>query len=132
MFYHLCYEGSVDLGAITDLNDRLAVEVQITEFGQVPKKLFQRPHPSRSKGGGVMTFLPSSSDPDSLSESDSSKLLKKGRLGSGGGGGGCYRFFIIIVFYVFFLTVNCLIYFIIHFLAIYLSIYLSYIIHCFF
>ncbi|XP_063849443.1 protein FAN-like isoform X3 [Scylla paramamosain] len=47
VFYHLCYEGSVDLGAVTDLNDRLALEVQITEFGQVPKQLFSRPHPAR-------------------------------------------------------------------------------------
>lgn len=47
VFYHLCYEGSVDLGAVTDLNDRLALEVQITEFGQVPKQLFLRPHPAR-------------------------------------------------------------------------------------
>lgn len=53
LFYHLCYEGSVDLGAITDLNDRLALEVQITEFGQVPKQLFGRPHPRRSRSYGL-------------------------------------------------------------------------------
>lgn len=53
MFYHLCYEGAVDLAAITDLNDRLALEVQITEFGQVPKQLFSRPHPPRSRSYGL-------------------------------------------------------------------------------
>ncbi|ROT77640.1 Protein FAN [Penaeus vannamei] len=53
LFYHLCYEGSVDLAAITDLNDRLALEVQITEFGQVPKQLFLKPHPQRSRSFGV-------------------------------------------------------------------------------
>ncbi|XP_042221981.1 protein FAN-like [Homarus americanus] len=53
LFYHLCYEGSVDLAAITDLNDRLALEVQITEFGQVPKQLFSRPHPKRSRSYGL-------------------------------------------------------------------------------
>ncbi|XP_047487982.1 protein FAN-like [Penaeus chinensis] len=53
LFYHLCYEGSVDLAAITDLNDRLALEVQITEFGQVPKQLFSKPHPQRSRSFGV-------------------------------------------------------------------------------
>ncbi|XP_076040133.1 protein FAN-like isoform X1 [Oratosquilla oratoria] len=53
LFYHLCYEGSVDLGEITDLNDRLALEVQITEFGQIPKQLLSQPHPRRSRGLGL-------------------------------------------------------------------------------
>ncbi|XP_045592665.1 protein FAN-like isoform X4 [Procambarus clarkii] len=57
LFYHLCYEGSVDLAAITDLNDRLALEVQITEFGQVPKQLFCRPHPRRSRSYGLYDSL---------------------------------------------------------------------------
>ncbi|XP_050717441.1 protein FAN-like [Eriocheir sinensis] len=53
VFYHLCYEGAIDLGAITDLNERLAAEVQITEFGQVPKQLFHRPHPARTRSYGL-------------------------------------------------------------------------------
>ncbi|XP_069951437.1 protein FAN isoform X2 [Cherax quadricarinatus] len=57
LFYHLCYEGSVDLTAITDLNDRLALEVQITEFGQVPKQLFTKPHPRRSRSYGLYDSL---------------------------------------------------------------------------
>lgn len=47
LFYHLCYEGSVDLDTINDLEERYALEVQIGEFGQVPKQLFHSPHPQR-------------------------------------------------------------------------------------
>ncbi|KAJ2953827.1 hypothetical protein O0L34_g1455 [Tuta absoluta] len=44
VFHHVCYEGSVDLDVIYDMNDRHALEVQIMEFGQVPKQLFTKPH----------------------------------------------------------------------------------------
>ncbi|XP_026322727.1 protein FAN-like isoform X2 [Hyposmocoma kahamanoa] len=44
VFHHVCYEGSVDLELISDMNDRHALEVQIMEFGQVPKQLFTKPH----------------------------------------------------------------------------------------
>lgn len=47
VFYHLCYEGSVDLDSIKDLNQRHAFEVQIMEFGQIPKQIFTVPHPQR-------------------------------------------------------------------------------------
>ncbi|KAK5646659.1 hypothetical protein RI129_005123 [Pyrocoelia pectoralis] len=47
LFYYLCYEGSVDLDSIGDLNKRRALEVQIMEFGQIPKQLFKVPHPQR-------------------------------------------------------------------------------------
>ncbi|CAK1544164.1 unnamed protein product [Leptosia nina] len=44
VFHHVCYEGSVDLESIYDINDRHALEVQIMEFGQVPKQLFTKAH----------------------------------------------------------------------------------------
>ncbi|XP_041971992.1 protein FAN-like [Aricia agestis] len=44
VFHHVCYEGSVDLELICDMNDKHALEVQIMEFGQVPKQLFTQPH----------------------------------------------------------------------------------------
>uniref|UniRef100_A0A182JZX8 Protein FAN n=1 Tax=Anopheles christyi TaxID=43041 RepID=A0A182JZX8_9DIPT len=47
VFYHLCYEGSVDLGQINDLAARHAIEVQISEFGQIPKQLFRTAHVSK-------------------------------------------------------------------------------------
>uniref|UniRef100_A0A182W5G0 WD repeat-containing protein 55 homolog n=1 Tax=Anopheles minimus TaxID=112268 RepID=A0A182W5G0_9DIPT len=47
VFYHLCYEGSVDLGQINDMAARHAIEVQISEFGQIPKQLFRTAHVSK-------------------------------------------------------------------------------------
>lgn len=47
LFYHLCYEGAVDLDDINDLAKRHALEVQISEFGQIPKQLFEKPHVPR-------------------------------------------------------------------------------------
>lgn len=47
LFFHLCYEGSVDLDNINDLAKRHALEVQISEFGQIPKQLFKKPHVSK-------------------------------------------------------------------------------------
>lgn len=55
MFYHLCYEGNVDLNSITDLNERHAVEVQIMEFGQIPKQVFKVPHPQRKVSCQLLT-----------------------------------------------------------------------------
>lgn len=50
VFYYLCYEGNVNLDSITDLNERHALEVQIMEFGQIPKQVFRVPHPQRRIG----------------------------------------------------------------------------------
>ncbi|XP_067203387.1 protein FAN isoform X2 [Linepithema humile] len=47
VFFHLCYEGAVDLDTIRDINDRHGLEVQIMEFGQIPKQVFTLPHPNR-------------------------------------------------------------------------------------
>lgn len=51
VFYHLCYEGSVDLDSINDLTKRHALEVQISEFGQIPKQLFDKPHVPKNVDG---------------------------------------------------------------------------------
>ncbi|XP_011493823.1 PREDICTED: protein FAN-like [Ceratosolen solmsi marchali] len=47
VFFHLCYEGAIDLDTIKDVNDRHGLEVQIMEFGQIPKQIFKLPHPKR-------------------------------------------------------------------------------------
>ncbi|XP_055712344.1 protein FAN-like [Phlebotomus papatasi] len=47
LFYFLCYEGAVDLDEVTDMAHRHALEVQISEFGQIPNQLFTRPHVPR-------------------------------------------------------------------------------------
>ncbi|XP_055383066.1 protein FAN-like isoform X2 [Condylostylus longicornis] len=54
VFHYNCYEGSVDLDKIKDISERHALEVQIYEFGQIPKQLFKTPHVSRN----VTTVLP--------------------------------------------------------------------------
>jgi len=48
LFYFLTYEGAVDLDRVQDPNERKSYEAQIYEFGQTPKQLFVRPHPSRN------------------------------------------------------------------------------------
>ncbi|EGC32702.1 hypothetical protein DICPUDRAFT_155301 [Dictyostelium purpureum] len=47
VFYHLTYEGSVDIGAMSDPILREATRVQINNFGVTPSQLFTTPHPSR-------------------------------------------------------------------------------------
>jgi Beige/BEACH domain len=57
LFYHLTYEGALDLdkddgdknGKLSKqrIMEREAIDVQIQEFGQTPKQLFSSPHPTR-------------------------------------------------------------------------------------
>ncbi|XP_052232540.1 protein FAN-like isoform X2 [Dreissena polymorpha] len=47
VFYYMTYEGAINLDSITDPNERACMEIQIMEFGQVPKQLFTSPHPVR-------------------------------------------------------------------------------------
>eukprot|EP00047_Mylnosiga_fluctuans_P005972 m.243958 g.243958 ORF g.243958 m.243958 type:complete len:918 (-) comp14365_c0_seq1:118-2871(-) len=62
LFYHLTYEGAVDLEKITDPAERQAYEAQILEFGQTPKQLFTLPHPARRLGMAMpMSPLPAAS-----------------------------------------------------------------------
>ncbi|XP_017773064.1 PREDICTED: protein FAN-like [Nicrophorus vespilloides] len=54
LYYHLCYEGSVDLDSITDFTERHTYEVQIMEFGQIPRQVFKLPHPKRKVGCSLL------------------------------------------------------------------------------
>ncbi|KRT79709.1 WD40 domain-containing protein [Oryctes borbonicus] len=54
VFHYMCYEGNVDLDSITDMHQRHPLEVQIMEFGQVPKQVFNVPHPHRKVGQMLM------------------------------------------------------------------------------
>ena len=47
VFFHLTYEGAVDLSTITDPVLKNAVKDQIALFGQCPQQLFTKPHPAR-------------------------------------------------------------------------------------
>jgi hypothetical protein len=48
VFYYLTYENAVDIDKIDDVITKRAMEVQISNFGQTPSQLFDRPHPPRS------------------------------------------------------------------------------------
>jgi factor associated with neutral sphingomyelinase activation len=66
VFYHLTYEGAVDLDSIKDSSERAPLEDQILEFGQTPKQLFTQPHPQRktvSTMGATTSGLSLTSEP---------------------------------------------------------------------
>ncbi|KAJ5066342.1 beige/beach-related [Anaeramoeba ignava] len=48
LFYYLTYEKTVNIDAINDESERLAIETQIESFGQTPTQLLRRPHPRRN------------------------------------------------------------------------------------
>lgn len=62
LFYHLCYEGAIDLENVSDLAKRHALEVQISEFGQIPKQLFKKPHVPRQCSSPMHRSLSLSND----------------------------------------------------------------------
>eukprot|EP01080_Neovahlkampfia_damariscottae_P005271 gene5271-8889_t len=47
VFYYLTYEGAVDWSSITNEMQRKATVAQISNFGQTPHQLFQKPHQKR-------------------------------------------------------------------------------------
>ncbi|KAJ3424493.1 beige/beach-related [Anaeramoeba flamelloides] len=48
VFYHLTYEGAIDLDQITDPHKKKAIITQIQDFGQCPSQLLiKKPHPKR-------------------------------------------------------------------------------------
>jgi hypothetical protein len=67
MFHHLFYEGAVNIDEIDDPLKRNAIIGFINNFGQIPKQLFKKPHPSKKLntqffygvggGGGVGNLI---------------------------------------------------------------------------
>ncbi|ORX58974.1 hypothetical protein DM01DRAFT_1301754 [Hesseltinella vesiculosa] len=47
VFHHVSYEGAVDLDAITDVVEKTATIGIINNFGQTPRQLFKKAHPTR-------------------------------------------------------------------------------------
>ena len=47
VFHPLTYEGSFELNTIHDPLSRKAMEIQVNEYGQTPKQIFNKPHPKR-------------------------------------------------------------------------------------
>lgn len=47
VFHPLTYEGAVNIDEIADPMERMAILIQINEFGQTPHQIFTGPHPQR-------------------------------------------------------------------------------------
>lgn len=73
MFYHLSYEGSIDLETITDAMERSSLQAQIQEFGQTPKQLFSSPHPSRDNKENTELEI-ATEEPKTSSRSDEMEI----------------------------------------------------------
>eukprot|EP00299_Pterocystis_sp_00344_P015525 c7760_g1_i2.p1 GENE.c7760_g1_i2~~c7760_g1_i2.p1 ORF type:complete len:961 (-),score=246.06 c7760_g1_i2:23-2503(-) len=64
VFYHLTYEGAVDMENQPDPLVRHGLQRQIQEFGQTPKQLFIQPHPVKfglQKIAPILPHIPSTS-----------------------------------------------------------------------
>ncbi|KAF1775035.1 PH-BEACH domain [Phytophthora cactorum] len=88
IFYHLTYEGSVDLDAITDASTKRAILDQITEFGQTPSQLFRTPHPVRAVSASAPTSISTNSSLFGGSLGPSSGSNAQGDSGMAVGGHG--------------------------------------------
>jgi hypothetical protein len=70
VFYHLTYEGAVDIDSVRDPVQRASLEAQISEFGQAPKQLLRQPHPRKlpieNRGKGLAMIPLSVEDNDDL------------------------------------------------------------------
>lgn len=47
VFHHLSYDGAINLDKIKDETEKRAVIGMINNFGQTPRRIFHKPHPSR-------------------------------------------------------------------------------------
>ncbi|WIA38602.1 hypothetical protein OEZ86_001912 [Tetradesmus obliquus] len=80
VFYHLTYEGAVDISTVTSLQELKALETQINEFGQTPKQLFTHPHPARlvqPAAPDPATVFNHTSSSNSSSNSSKQLMVKK-------------------------------------------------------
>ena len=58
VFHHLFYEGAVDIDDINDPLKRNAIIGFINNFGQIPKQLFKKPHPSKKLNSQLIYGIP--------------------------------------------------------------------------
>jgi WD40 repeat protein len=71
VFYHLTYEGNVDIEAIEEEHMKRAIIAQIENFGQTPCQLFTKPHPRRESRRTVPLSLSITPDASSMDVSTS-------------------------------------------------------------
>lgn len=81
VFHHLFYEGNVDIYTIDDPLKKNATIGFINNFGQIPKQLFKKPHPSKkmNTGGGNRNTVIDVSNP-LLPGSGSGSAVQSDRL----------------------------------------------------
>ena len=78
VFHYLTYEGAVDLDTISDPMERMAIALQINEFGQTPRQLFKAPHPPRYDFRSKLLTIPRKSSAKLRSDDlDDSKFDSK-------------------------------------------------------
>jgi factor associated with neutral sphingomyelinase activation len=47
LYYHLCYEKNIDWNVYKNPFHKRAIDIQISEYGQIPIQLFDHPHPKK-------------------------------------------------------------------------------------
>ncbi|KAK1322909.1 hypothetical protein QJS10_CPA02g00135 [Acorus calamus] len=85
IFYYLTYEGAVDMDAMEDESQRLAIEDQIANFGQTPIQIFRKKHPRRGPPIPIahpLYFAPASITLTSMISISSSAILYIGTMES--------------------------------------------------
>ncbi|KAK1275119.1 hypothetical protein QJS04_geneDACA005727 [Acorus gramineus] len=85
IFYYLTYEGAVDMDAMEDESQRLAIEDQIANFGQTPIQIFRKKHPRRGPPIPIahpLYFAPASITLTSMISISSSAILYIGTIES--------------------------------------------------
>ncbi|XP_076043582.1 WD repeat and FYVE domain containing 3 bchs isoform X2 [Oratosquilla oratoria] len=73
VFHHLFYEGNVDIYSIEDPLKKNATIGFINNFGQIPKQLFKKPHPSKKLAGQRTSII----DAGPLSQAPSVTPIEK-------------------------------------------------------
>ena len=82
VFHPLTYD--VDLEKILDPKEKLAVQIQVIEYGQTPKQLFKKPHPKRFSNKITEIFLENLNlQSNSIVISSNNNSSIKGYLNSG-------------------------------------------------
>eukprot|EP01035_Chromulina_nebulosa_P016922 gene16922-22413_t len=80
LFYYLTYENAIDIDKIVDLHERHAIEIQIQEFGQTPKQLFNGPHPRRNDSNGPIFIVNHSNDNIAINNSNNSAISQTNNI----------------------------------------------------
>ena len=79
VFHHHFYEGAVNIDEIEDPLRRNAIIGFINNFGQIPKQLFKRPHPTKKLNSQLLYGLASNLMVNSLGTSAANLVADGGQ-----------------------------------------------------